>query len=63
MKKKTNRTARKRFKVTGTNKLLRGHAYSSHNKNKKSKSRLRRQNEPTEVNSGFETTLKRLIGK
>ncbi len=62
MKQKTNKTAAKRFKVTSRGKLLRGHAYSSHNKNKKSKARLRRQKEPTEVAKGFRRTIKRMIG-
>lgn len=63
MKQKTKKTAAKRFKVTSTGKLLRGHAYSSHNKNKKTKSRLRRQKEPVTVAKGFEKTMKRLVGR
>lgn len=62
MKQKTKKTAAKRFKVTSGGKLLRGHAYSSHNKNKKTKARLRRQKEPTEVAKGFQKTMKRLVG-
>ena len=63
MKIKTKKTAAKRFKVTSTGKILRGHAYSSHNKNKKTKSRLRRQKEPVTVAKGFEKTMKRLLGQ
>ncbi|OGY26315.1 MAG: hypothetical protein A2Z11_01170 [Candidatus Woykebacteria bacterium RBG_16_43_9] len=62
MKQKTTKTASKRFKVTATGKLLRGHAYSSHNKNKKSKSRLRRQKEPVAIEKGMKKKMKRLLG-
>ena len=43
-KMKTNSSAKKRFKVTGSGKIKRGHAYTSHmmrNKSKKAKLRLR----------------------
>ena len=44
-KMKTHSSAKKRFKVTGSGKLKRGHAYTSHmmrNKSKKAKTRLRK---------------------
>ncbi|MEX0621619.1 MAG: bL35 family ribosomal protein [Candidatus Woykebacteria bacterium] len=61
MKKKTKKTVSKRFKVTKTGKLLRGHAYSSHHKKVKSKSRIRRQKEPEDVNEDFKKKIKEMI--
>ena len=63
MKQKTRKTAAKRFKVTSKGKLLRGHAYSSHLKRKKSRSRIRRQKEPTIVFKGVARKIKSLIGE
>ena len=63
MKQKTRKTASKRFKVTSKGKLLRGHAYSSHLKRKKTKSRIRRQKEPTIVFKGVAKKIKSLIGE
>jgi large subunit ribosomal protein L35 len=40
-KQKTNSSAKKRFKVTGSGKLLRRHAMKSHNLEKKSPKRKR----------------------
>jgi len=62
MKQKTRKTIQKRFKITATGKLLRGHAYSSHLKRKKSKSRIRRQKEPTPVFIGVKKKMKELAG-
>jgi large subunit ribosomal protein L35 len=62
MKQKTKKVAAKRIKVSSNKKLMRGHAYSSHLKRKKSKSRQRRQKEPTIVNKGFKRTVRRLLG-
>ncbi|OGY23436.1 MAG: hypothetical protein A2172_04375 [Candidatus Woykebacteria bacterium RBG_13_40_15] len=62
MKQKSRKTAEKRFKVTGSKKILRGHAYSSHLKTKKSKRRLRRQNEPQSITGGFRKKYKKILG-
>ncbi|HEX7456036.1 MAG TPA: 50S ribosomal protein L35 [Candidatus Nanoarchaeia archaeon] len=62
MKQKTRKSVAKRFKLTTKGKLLRGHAYSSHLKRKKSKSRIRRQKEPEKVKTSFEKKLKDLLG-
>jgi len=62
MKQKTRKTIKKRFKITSSGKLLRGHAYSSHLKTKKSASRLRRQKEPQELFKSLSKKLKKLIG-
>ncbi|OGY28575.1 MAG: 50S ribosomal protein L35 [Candidatus Woykebacteria bacterium RIFCSPHIGHO2_12_FULL_43_10] len=58
---KTRESAEKRFKMTSSGKLLRGHAYSSHLKTKKRNSRVRRQHEPTEVSPADKTRLVRLL--
>jgi large subunit ribosomal protein L35 len=63
MKRKTKKAASKRFKVTSKGKVVRGHAYSSHLKRKKSKRRIRRQNEPGVVDKGFVKPIKSLLGK
>jgi large subunit ribosomal protein L35 len=62
MKQKSRKTAEKRFKVTTTKKILRGHAYSSHLKTKKSGGRLRRQKEPQELTGGFKKKYKKILG-
>jgi len=62
MKQKTRKTIKKRFKITAGGKLLRGHAYSSHLKRKKSKARIRRQKEPTEIFIGLKKKMKALAG-
>ncbi len=62
MKQKTNKTAAKRIKITKTKKLLRGHAYSSHLKRKKSKSRIRRQKEPATFSKAFEKKARKMLG-
>lgn len=63
MKQKTKKAAAKRIKVSSNKKLIRGHAYSSHLKRKKSKSRQRRQKEPATFSKGFKKKIMRLLGK
>jgi len=48
-KMKTNRAAAKRFRVTGTGKLMRRKAYKGHILTKKSEKRKRRLSEPGHV--------------
>jgi large subunit ribosomal protein L35 len=62
-KQKTNSSAKKRFKVTGSGKLLRRHAMKSHNLEKKSAKRKRafRRDHPVEGKDARE--VKRLLGK
>jgi large subunit ribosomal protein L35 len=62
-KQKTKKGAKKRFTVTKTGKILRRHGYTSHHKEIKSPSRLRRQAEPGKVEGKERTKIKRLIGK
>ena len=61
-KQKTNSAARKRFKVTGTGKLLRRKAMKSHNLEKKSAKRKRsfRQQHPLDASDSRE--VKRMLG-
>ena len=62
-KQKTNSGAKKRFKVTGTGRVLRRHAMKSHNLEKKSAKRKRafRRDHPVEGKDARE--VKRLLGK
>ncbi|OGY26375.1 MAG: hypothetical protein A2Z24_01165 [Candidatus Woykebacteria bacterium RBG_16_44_10] len=61
MKQKTRKTISKRFKLTSKGKLIRGHAYSSHLKVKKSKSRIRRQKEPQILGTKVAKKMKALL--
>jgi large subunit ribosomal protein L35 len=63
MKRKTKKAAAKRFKTTRKGKIIRGHAYSSHLKRKKTKRRIRRQKEPNVVEKGFAKRIKSLMGR
>lgn len=60
-KMKTHSGAKKRFKLTGTGKLKRGHAYTSHLKRKKSKKAKRALSHSVVVHPHNEKTLKRLL--
>jgi large subunit ribosomal protein L35 len=62
MKQKTKKGLAKRTKVTGTGKILHGHANTSHNRSKKSNARLRRQDEPEVFKGKFKKTARRLLG-
>ena len=61
-KMKTDRGAAKRFKVTGTGKILRRKAFRSHLLEKKSSVRTRRLARETEVTGGDLKQAKRLLG-
>ncbi len=58
---KTNRAAAKRFKVTGTGKLKRSKAYTSHILTKKSPKRKRNLRHPGLVDKTNEKQMKRLL--
>ena len=62
-KQKTNRAAKKRFKLTGGGKLLRRHAMRSHNLEKKSAKRRRafRRDQPVDGSDARE--VRRLLGQ
>lgn len=61
-KMKTDRGAAKRFKVTGTGKILRRKANRSHLLEKKSSRRTRRLAGTTEVAAGDRRQVRRLLG-
>ena len=61
-KQKTSSGAKKRFKVTGTGKLLRRRAMQSHNLEKKSPKRKRRFSKDQPVAGSDANGIKRLLG-
>jgi len=62
-KQKTKRAAKKRFKVSGTGKLLRRHAMKSHNLEKKSAKRRRAFGRDQPVDSSDAREVRRLLGR
>ncbi len=60
-KMKTNAGAKKRFKLTGSGKIKRKHAYMSHILTKKSKKRKRNLSYFTTVNKADEKNVKLLL--
>ncbi len=60
-KMKTNPGAKKRFKLTGTGKIKRKHAFKSHILTKKSKKRKRNLTYFGEVHKAGENNIKRLL--
>ena len=58
---KSNRAAKKRFKVTASGKLKREKAYKSHILTKKSSKRKRKLRTPTLVSNGDSKRVKRMI--
>ena len=61
-KQKTNKAAKKRFKVTGGGKLLRRHAMQSHNLEKKSAKRKRAFATDHEIAKQDNREARRLLG-
>ena len=62
-KQKTKKAASKRFKVTGSGKVLRRHAMKSHNLEKKSAKRKRAFRRDQPVEGADVREVKRLLGK
>ncbi len=62
-KQKTNSGAKKRFKVTGTGRLLRSHAMQSHNLEKKSAKRGRDFRRDIPVSDADEPQVRKLLGR
>jgi large subunit ribosomal protein L35 len=62
-KQKTNSAAKKRFKVTGTGKLLRRHGMKSHNLEKKSAKRKRAFRRDHRVDGSDAREVGRLLGR
>ncbi|GIV32809.1 MAG: 50S ribosomal protein L35 [Chitinophagales bacterium] len=60
-KMKTNSSAKKRFKVTGTGKVKRQHAFHNHILSKKTKKRKKRLVKDTLVDKTNEYMVKRLL--
>ena len=58
---KSSRSARKRFKVTGSGKLLRRHAMRSHNLEKKSSKRRRSFRKEQAVSGSDAKAVKKLL--
>ena len=61
-KTKTRKSARKRFKVTGSGKILRRPAMRSHNLEKKSSKRRRGFRKDVEVTSANRGAIKKMLG-
>ncbi|MCU1462647.1 MAG: ribosomal protein [Acidimicrobiales bacterium] len=61
-KMKTHRGAKKRFKVTGSGKLTRRHAFMNHILEKKPSKRTRRLKREEVVHPGDEARVRRLLG-
>lgn len=61
-KMKTHRGAAKRFKVTGSGKLVRKQAFTSHILEKKSPKRKRQLSKNAEVSSANEKQVKKMLG-
>jgi len=60
-KQKTHKGAAKRFKVTATGKVRRGHSMHSHILTKKSTKRKRKLRKSTEVAGKFAKTIKEML--
>ncbi|MFW5629007.1 MAG: 50S ribosomal protein L35 [Candidatus Cloacimonadaceae bacterium] len=60
---KTNRSAAKRFKLTGTGKIVRHHAKAAHIKTKKSPKLKRNLRQSTIVRKEDEKRIYRMLGK
>jgi large subunit ribosomal protein L35 len=60
-KMKTHRGAAKRFKLTGTGKVKRNHAFARHILTKKSAGRKRRLGASVEVSDANSATVKRML--
>jgi large subunit ribosomal protein L35 len=61
-KQKTKRAAKKRFKLTGTGRVLRRHAMKSHNLQKKSSKRRRGFRKDYELTGTDAKTVRKLLG-
>ena len=62
-KQKTNKAAKKRFKVSGAGRLLRRHAMQSHNLEKKSAKRRRSFAGDHAVDESDARSVRRLLGR
>jgi large subunit ribosomal protein L35 len=58
---KTSRSAAKRFKVTGTGKILRRHSHARHILTKKSRKRLRKLGSAALISKADKARVKRML--
>lgn len=58
---KSNRGAKKRFRVTGTGKIMRSHAYKSHILTKKTTKRKRNLRKSSVIDGTNEPSVRRMI--
>ena len=61
-KQKTRKSVQKRFKITKTGKVLRGHQYSRHRKAHKSKRRIRTYHRPKQLSTQQGNRIKKMLG-
>ncbi len=59
---KTNKTAAKRFKITGSGKIMRRKAYNNHMFFHKSEAQKRRLDQEVELSSADTKRVKRMLG-
>lgn len=60
---KTHSGSKKRFKITGSGKIKRGHGYTSHNSKHKTHKQIRNLRKPALVAGKFISNVKRMLGK
>jgi large subunit ribosomal protein L35 len=60
-KRKTSKSAAKRFKVTGTGKILRRHSHARHILTKKPRKRVRKLGSPALVSDADHARVKRML--
>ncbi len=58
---KTNRSAAKRFKLTGTGKIVRGHSHARHILTKKARKRVRKLSSSTLVSKADTRRVKKML--
>lgn len=61
-KQKTRKAAAKRFKITGTGKVLRRRQNARHLRTNKSKKAIRRYRTPVEVTGAYAKKIKQMLG-
>ncbi|MBX4205817.1 50S ribosomal protein L35 [Candidatus Microgenomates bacterium] len=61
-KAKTRQSVIKRFKVTKTGKIMRGHSFARHLSVKKSAKRKRNLRKPVQVKASFAKRLRKILG-
>jgi len=60
-KRKTSKSAAKRFKVTGTGKIVRRHSHARHILTKKSRKRVRKLSSPALVSDADRARVERML--